>query len=44
MNIARVTPDFKGGDTTSISNYWPIPVLPSFSNSLERLMYNRFYK
>ena len=42
--IARVTPLFKGGDTSDISNYRPISVLPSFSKILERVMYNRLYK
>ena len=30
LKIARVTPLFKGGDPTNISNYGPISVLPCF--------------
>ena len=44
LKIARVTPLFKGGDPSNISNYRPISVLPRFSKILERIMYNRLYK
>ena len=44
LKIARVTPLFKGGDPSNISNYRPISVLPCFSKILERIMYNRLYK
>ena len=44
LKIARVTLLFKGGDPSNISNHKPICVLPSFSNILERIMYNRLYK
>ena len=37
MKIAIVSPAFK---TEDISNYCPIPVLPCFSKTLERVMYN----
>ena len=44
LKIARVTPLFKGGDPSNISNYRPISVLPCFSEILEHIMYNRLYK
>ena len=40
LKIARVSPLFKGGDPTDISNYRPISVLSCFSKILERIMYN----
>ena len=44
LKIARVTPLFKGGDSSDMNNYRPISVLPCFSKLLERIMYNRLYK
>ena len=44
LKIAKVTPIYKTGGNSDISNYRPISVLPCFSKSLERLMYNRLYK
>ena len=44
LKIARVTPIFKKGNDTLITNYRPISVLPCFSKLLERIMYNRLYK
>ena len=44
MNIARVTPVFKSGGTSLITNYRPISILPCFSKMLERIMYNRLHK
>ena len=44
LKIARVTPLFKCGDPSNISNYRPISVLPRFSKILECIMYNRLYK
>ncbi|XP_065664698.1 uncharacterized protein LOC136086332 [Hydra vulgaris] len=44
LKIARITPIFKSGDETNISNYRPISVLPCFSKLIERIMYNRLYK
>ena len=41
MKIAIVSPAFK---TADISNYCPISVLPCFSKTLERVMYNHLYK
>ena len=43
MKVAKVTPIFKTGEKSSISNYRPISVLPCFSKILERTMYNRLY-
>ena len=44
LKIAEVTPIYKTGDNSDVSNYRPISVLPCFSKILERLMYNRLYK
>ena len=44
LKIAKVTPIYKAGDSSDLSNYRPISVLPCFSMILERLMYNRLYK
>ena len=44
LKIARVTPVFKGGDSSKLGNYRPTSVLPCFSKLLERIMYNYFYK
>ena len=44
LKIARVTPVFKKGKNTLVTNYRPIPVLPSFSKLLEHTVYNRLYK
>jgi hypothetical protein len=43
LKIGKVTPIFKSGDQTNVSNYRPISVLPVFSKILERIMYNRVY-
>ena len=39
-----MSPIYKAGDNSDISNYRRISVLPCFSKILERLMYNRLYK
>ena len=44
LKIARVTPLFKGGDPSDISNYRPISFLPCFSKILECIIYNSLYK
>ena len=40
LQIAKVIPLFKSGESTNFSNYRPVSVLPLFSKVLERLMYN----
>jgi hypothetical protein len=44
LKIAKITPIFKTGDNTIMSNYRPISVLPVFSKLLERIMYERLIK
>ena len=44
LKIAQVTPIFKAGDSSELSNYRPISVLPCFSKILERIMYNHLHK
>ena len=44
LKIGWVTPIYKGKDSSHVSNYRPIPVLPCFSKILEGKMYNRLYK
>ena len=41
LKIAKVTPIFKAGNNTELSNYRPIFVLPCFSKILEGVIYNR---
>ena len=43
LKIAKVTPVYKSGDSSSLSNYRPVSVLPCFSKMLERIMYTRLY-
>ena len=43
LKIAKVTPVYKSGDNSSLSNYRPICVLPCFSKMLEHIMYRRRY-
>ena len=43
LKIAKVIPAFKTGDSSTVGNYRPISILPIFSKTLERLMYNRIY-
>ena len=43
MKIAKVSPTFKKGDKSILSNYRPISALPWFSKILEHIMYNRLY-
>ena len=44
LKIAIVVPIFKSGDEMIFSNYRPVSVLPVFSKTIERLMYNRLLK
>ena len=43
LKLAQVLPLYKSGDSTSLSNYRPVSVLPIFSKVLERLVYNRVF-
>ena len=44
LQIAKVTPLFKGDKNYELGNYRPISVLSYFSKILEKIMYNRLYK
>ena len=41
--MAKVTPIYKAGDKSDVSNYIPISVLPILSKILERLVHNQLY-
>jgi hypothetical protein len=41
MKSAKIIPVHKGGEMSSISNYRPISLLPTFSKVLERVVYKR---
>ena len=41
LKVAKVCPVYKNGDKSTISNYRPISVLPSFSKIFEKIVYNR---
>ena len=43
LKKAKVTPVHKSGNSSSLSNYRSISVLPYFSKMLERIMYTRLY-
>ena len=43
LKIAKVTPVYKSGDSSSLSNYRPISALPCFYKMLERIMYTQLY-
>ena len=44
MKIARVIPIFKSGDSSLLTNYRPVSVLPVFSKLLGKVVYNRILK
>ena len=44
LNVAMITPIFKGNDAMNFENYRPISDLVCFSKLLERLMINRLSK
>ena len=44
LKIALVTPIFKKGNNTLVTNYRPISVLPCFSKLLEQIINNHLYK
>lgn len=41
LKIAKIIPVFKGGDSSQLSNYRPISILPAIGKVIERLVYNR---
>ena len=43
MEMARGTTLYTGGDKETVANCTPISVLPCFSKTLEKIMYNRLY-
>ena len=43
LKVAKVTPLSKSDDAENVTNYSPISLLPVFSKTLERIMYNRIY-
>ena len=43
LKIAKVIPIYKKDDSSLVSNYRPVSILPSISKVLERLTYNRLY-
>ena len=44
LKLAKVTPIYKADNSSNISNYRPISMLPCFSKMLERIMYNCLQK
>ena len=44
LKIAKVTPIYKADNSSNVSNYRPISLLPCFSKMLERIMCNRLQK
>ena len=44
LKIAKVTPIYKADNSSNVSNFRPISVLPCFSKMLERIMYSRLQK
>ena len=43
LKIARVSPVYKAGDSSDLTNYRAISVLPCFSKILGRIMCNRLF-
>ena len=43
LKIVRLSPVYTAGDSSDLTNYRPIPVLPFFSKILEGIMYSRLF-
>ena len=43
LKVAKVIPIYKKDDSSLVSNYRPVSILPNISKVLERLMYSRLY-
>ena len=43
LKCAKVIPIYKKGDNTKLDNYRPIPILPTISNILERVIFDQLY-
>ena len=43
LKVAKVTPLFKNGNKSDMSNYRPISILPTLSKIFEKLIYKKFY-
>ena len=43
LKLSRVKPLFKNGDSTLISNYRPISLLPSLSKVYERVIFDQLF-
>ena len=41
LKLARVVPIFKAGDSSALTNYIPISVLPFFAKVFENIVYNK---
>ena len=44
FKISKITPLFKKGDVSLLSNYRPISLLPTISKIFERILYNQLYE